>query len=487
MYGFFARSSLNSSRTHIVAPSDSARSSEWSRMRIVNPEWITESISKGIKLDWRDYECILKDKDNTNTKAKTSKNRKVQSKIKFSKIGPRTDLLGGSSSNEPITRKSKNEGFGLDLIAQRELSPTFKKTDTLGQLGKRLFGLDERKSMSPTACSRLLLKPSQEIFEGEANRRSLSPEKFVMEFETLREEETTPMVFPPGNVEETSGQTRQAECHSTLANPDLSRFNNTLAHHPSLPTLEKGSTSLSKHKSISDPTSSDKTYLDSTIKEAYLKLDAETIVPGVCIAPPAKGEVKEPAVNMQRPLQITEGTTMVVEQATDSTTAEQIATVPSYASHSSNPYASAAMKSNTFRQTRTSVSDNFIKGFYQHSRLHYLSTWKAELKNIVAEAHEHGGQSATESNMNVARLQNEKPKTWDIFSREKQKERDRCFMHCDFDSFFVAVGLLDRSQLRGKPVVVCHSQGETGGASSTSEIASASYEARDFGIRNGMR
>jgi DNA repair protein REV1 len=47
----------------------------------------------------------------------------------------------------------------------------------------------------------------------------------------------------------------------------------------------------------------------------------------------------------------------------------------------------------------------------------------------------------------------------------------------------VAVGLLDRPELVGKPVAVCHSQGDT---SSTSEIASASYEARKFGIKGGM-
>jgi len=33
----------------------------------------------------------------------------------------------------------------------------------------------------------------------------------------------------------------------------------------------------------------------------------------------------------------------------------------------------------------------------------------------------------------------------------------------------------------------CHSQGGQGGSSSTSEIASSSYEARSFGVKNGMR
>jgi DNA repair protein REV1 len=64
---------------------------------------------------------------------------------------------------------------------------------------------------------------------------------------------------------------------------------------------------------------------------------------------------------------------------------------------------------------------------------------------------------------------------------------NRVIMHCDFDCFFVSAGLVSRPELKGKPVIVCHSQGGTGGMSSTSEIASCSYEARRFGLRNGMR
>ncbi|KAJ3498498.1 hypothetical protein NLJ89_g10211 [Agrocybe chaxingu] len=65
-------------------------------------------------------------------------------------------------------------------------------------------------------------------------------------------------------------------------------------------------------------------------------------------------------------------------------------------------------------------------------------------------------------------------------------DEERVIMHCDFDCFFVSAGLVSRPELKGKPVIVCHSQGSTGGASSTSEIASSSYEARKFGIKNGM-
>lgn len=65
-------------------------------------------------------------------------------------------------------------------------------------------------------------------------------------------------------------------------------------------------------------------------------------------------------------------------------------------------------------------------------------------------------------------------------------EREKVIMHCDFDCFFVAAGLVTRPHLKGRPVVVCHSQGGQGGAGSTSEIASCSYEARKKGVKNGM-
>lgn len=177
---------------------------------------------------------------------------------------------------------------------------------------------------------------------------------------------------------------------------------------------------------------------------------------------------------------------------------------PGYAAHDSNPNAQRVMANPSWRSAHTSAAPDFIQGFYKNSRLHHLSTWKAELKGLVAEALVRAersgaaagngewiaeevvtGQGADGVSMKGAELVMRSPK-----GKGKAKvveAEDRVIMHCDFDSFFVSAGLVDRPQFRGKPVVVCHSQGAQGGGASTSEIASSSYEARELGIKNGMR
>jgi DNA repair protein REV1 len=168
--------------------------------------------------------------------------------------------------------------------------------------------------------------------------------------------------------------------------------------------------------------------------------------------------------------------------------------VPEYAEHESNPTAQRKMADPAWRAAHTSMAPGFISGYYANSRLHHLSMWKAELRTLVTEAQdraERGDAHATykdiESTAGVSMRHAALVMKNPLKGKEKASGKaEQVIMHVDFDAFFVSAGSVDRPYLRGKPVVVCHSQHAQGGASSTSEIASASYEARGFGIKNGM-
>ncbi|KAK0731494.1 impB/mucB/samB family protein [Lasiosphaeris hirsuta] len=107
----------------------------------------------------------------------------------------------------------------------------------------------------------------------------------------------------------------------------------------------------------------------------------------------------------------------------------------------------------------STANPDFLKQFYSESRLHHLSTWKAQLK---------------------ARMQSLASEKGPAPKAVKRKGSRRYIMHVDFDSFFCAVSLKQAPEYRDKPAVVAHSSG------SGSEIASCNYPARKFGVKNGM-
>lgn len=109
----------------------------------------------------------------------------------------------------------------------------------------------------------------------------------------------------------------------------------------------------------------------------------------------------------------------------------------------------------------TVVNPGFLKQYYEESRLHHLSTWKAALKTQLQAlaAEKSSSQKTREKRIPGAR---------------------RYILHVDFDCFFAAVSIKRHPEYIYKPVVVAH------GSGSGAEIASCNYPARKFGIKNGM-
>lgn len=109
----------------------------------------------------------------------------------------------------------------------------------------------------------------------------------------------------------------------------------------------------------------------------------------------------------------------------------------------------------------STANPEFLKQYYSESRLHHLSTWKADLKARLQ-------QMAAEKSPSQKQAQKRKPGS------------RRYIIHVDFDSFFCAISLKSAPEYLDKPAVVAHGSG-TG-----SEIASCNYPARVFGVKNGM-
>lgn len=107
------------------------------------------------------------------------------------------------------------------------------------------------------------------------------------------------------------------------------------------------------------------------------------------------------------------------------------------------------------------VNPEFLQQYYRESRLHHLSTWKAELKSQLQAAAKEKSQSQ-------------------IGRKKRVQGARRYILHVDFDCFFAAVSTLKHPELNGKPVAIAHGTG-TG-----SEIASCNYIARSRGVKNGM-
>lgn len=177
----------------------------------------------------------------------------------------------------------------------------------------------------------------------------------------------------------------------------------------------------------------------------------------------------------------------------------------------------------------TAVDPDFLSEFYNNSRLHHIATLGASFKSHISKLRErHNGAFPSRETLKQ------------LLAASRTEEiiflpTGNAIMHIDMDCFFVSVGLRTRPHLKGLAIAVTHSKGSNANnlkrgigvdrhkevelyvkrhdekykvdgmlldkdekdkrmrklaaienATSLSEIASCSYEARKMGVRNGM-
>uniref|UniRef100_A0A182RZQ7 DNA repair protein REV1 n=1 Tax=Anopheles funestus TaxID=62324 RepID=A0A182RZQ7_ANOFN len=199
---------------------------------------------------------------------------------------------------------------------------------------------------------------------------------------------------------------------------------------------------------------------------------------------------------------------------------------PTETTNQSNSIVKSPSKPAPSKQSLTATDPNFLKEFFNNSRLHHIATLGAGFKQYVSELREKSTGSFPARDTLVQHIDS-RAVARDPTEREFNNESiDRYIMHIDMDCFFVSVGLRKYPHLRGLPVAVTHSRGSEARVpshpgqnraleielyhkrledrykapdipiesrlsaidenNSLSEIASCSYEARQCGVKNGM-
>ncbi|KAK7202772.1 hypothetical protein BZA70DRAFT_251773 [Myxozyma melibiosi] len=133
------------------------------------------------------------------------------------------------------------------------------------------------------------------------------------------------------------------------------------------------------------------------------------------------------------------------------------------------PSERAPLVTDSRQSAKTAADPGFLENYYSRSRLHHLSSWKAELRSkyqTLILNHEQQ-ESRTDSKSSIS-------------PSERDEPTQRVIFHVDFDCFFASVALRSNPELQGMPVCVGN------GGSQNAEIASCNYIARKQGVKNGM-
>ena len=113
-----------------------------------------------------------------------------------------------------------------------------------------------------------------------------------------------------------------------------------------------------------------------------------------------------------------------------------------------------------------------VSSFFTESRLSFIATWKQRWRPMMVELMQLApSEAALLQELAMLRAPS---------GSADSPIGSNAYMHVDMDCFFVSVAVRDQPELAGKPVAV------VSGGESTSEVCSANYEARAFGLKADM-
>ena len=94
----------------------------------------------------------------------------------------------------------------------------------------------------------------------------------------------------------------------------------------------------------------------------------------------------------------------------------------------------------------------FLNEFYNNSRLHHLSTWKAEFRDYVNHLQTTSTSFPGREKLRQLVLERDNCSDGDLLesSGVNRGKPKKCVMHIDMDCFFVSVGLRRRPDLKGR-------------------------------------
>ncbi|PWN20121.1 hypothetical protein BCV69DRAFT_277889 [Microstroma glucosiphilum] len=466
---FMAYLDQKSPVTHIVASNLTPKKRvEFAAYRVVTPQWITESIRLGKRLAWHDFK-VEADAGGAIGSAKLPGAKPL---VQAGNAASSATGQGMSSSSSSYLASGQVGQKSLGARAGASPSTYLADATPWGRVSaqKKLTGLQRTRGAEKTKKGEKSRNPSGAI---EASK-STSPTKPDVP-PALAAEGTVPPEQDDKQViqadlepmEPTAeGQQEQApEKETPPSGPPLTPEDMEWLRNVETPPKPKAKTGhdardvqqLNGSAEVADP--------DPVIKDAAGAVGLSSNIS------PVKPEGTETSAHPVTPTRVKSLEATIGTDPPSRKAAEAAGfTHPGhpYSKRPSNTHAARLLASPSWREQNTATSESFLSGFFAKSRLHYLSTWKGELKDLVSQALKDAGKEEG--------------------SQTLPKGMHRVIMHVDFDSFFVSVGLRDRPDLKDKPVVVCHagsSEGIGAGENSTSEIASCNYIAREFGVQNG--